>query len=149
MYINEYGGRETGNSYNFGPVAGRNVISNATTIFSGVAVIMQYRLSCIFIEIYVKFSTAATIQCELLPVCRPPSWIVGDVSSSWVLRNVTMECLIIRTVENRMRIWSLVMFVHGFVNGPDFDEISIAYPGFWPPYWISGATQDNNFYGVL
>jgi len=41
------------------------------------------------------------------------------------------------------------MFVHGFVNGPDFGEISIAYPGFRPPYWISGATQDKNFHGVL
>jgi len=28
--------------------------------------------------------------------------------------------------------------VHGFVNGPDFGKISIAYPGFRPPYWISG-----------
>ena len=37
------------------------------------------------------------------------------------------------------------MFVHGFVNGPDFGEISIAFPGFRPPYWISGATQDTIF----
>ena len=61
MYVNQYGGRETGSSYNFWPVAGRNVISNATTMFSGVAVTMQYRLSCNFIEIYVKFNMAAAI----------------------------------------------------------------------------------------
>ncbi len=104
MYVNQYGGRETGSSYNFWPVAGRNVISSATTMFSGVAVTMQYRMSCNFIEIYVEFNMAADMQCGLLPVCRPPSWIVGDVTSSPVQRNVTMECLIIRTVENRMII---------------------------------------------
>ena len=60
-----------------------------------------------------------------------------------------MECFVIRTAENRMKIGSLVMFVLGFVNGPDFGEISIAYPGFRSPYWISGATQDKNFRGVL
>ena len=26
MYVNQYGGRETGSSYNFGPVAARNLI---------------------------------------------------------------------------------------------------------------------------
>ena len=44
MYVNQYGGRETGSSYNVGPVAGKNLISNASTMFSGVAVSMQYRL---------------------------------------------------------------------------------------------------------
>ena len=34
-YVNQYGRLETGSSYNFGPVVGRNVISNATTIFRG------------------------------------------------------------------------------------------------------------------
>ena len=63
MYVNQDGGRETGSSYNFWPVAGRNVISNATTMFSGVAVTTQYRLSSNFIEIYVKFNMAAAIQC--------------------------------------------------------------------------------------
>ena len=61
MYVNQYGGRETGSNYNFCSVAGRNVISNATTMFSGVAVTMQYRLSCNFIEIYVKFNMTAAI----------------------------------------------------------------------------------------
>ena len=42
MYANQYVGRETGSSYNFGPIADRNVISNVTTMFSGVAVTMQY-----------------------------------------------------------------------------------------------------------
>jgi len=53
MYVNQYGGRETGSSNNFWPIAGRNVISNAATMFSGVTITMQYRLSCSFIEINV------------------------------------------------------------------------------------------------
>ena len=141
MYVNHYGGRETGSSYNFRPVADRNVISNAITIFSGVAVTMQYRLSCNFIEINVKFNMAFAIQCGLLPVCRPPSWIVGEVSSLSVLRNITGSVLIvIRTVENRMRIRCLVTFLYGSVNRPDFWKISIAFTCFRLPYWISGAT---------
>ena len=59
--VNQYGGRKTGNSYNFGAVAGRNLILNATAMFSGVSVTMQYRLSCNSIEIYVKFNMAAAI----------------------------------------------------------------------------------------
>ena len=31
LYANQEGGRETGSSYNFGPAADRNVISNVTT----------------------------------------------------------------------------------------------------------------------
>ena len=45
MCENQYGGRETGSSYNFGPVADRNVISSVTTMFSNVVVTMQYRPS--------------------------------------------------------------------------------------------------------
>ena len=44
MYVNQCGGRETGISYNFGPVAGRNVISSANTMFSGVA--SQCNIEC-------------------------------------------------------------------------------------------------------
>ena len=59
MCENQYGGRETGSSYNFGPVADRNVISSVTTMFSKVVVTMQYRLSRNFIKIYVKYNMAA------------------------------------------------------------------------------------------
>jgi len=33
VYVNQYDGRETGSSYNFGLTADRNVISNVTTMF--------------------------------------------------------------------------------------------------------------------
>ena len=59
MYVNQYGGRETGSSYNIGSGADRNVISNVATMFSGMAVTMQYRPSWNFIEIYVKYNMAA------------------------------------------------------------------------------------------
>jgi len=66
MYVNQYGGRETGSSYNFGPISDRNVVSSATTMFSRVAVIMQYRSSCYFVEIYVKFNMAVAKPAAIL-----------------------------------------------------------------------------------
>jgi len=50
---------QTGSSYNFGPIADRDVVSSATTMFSGVAVTMQHQLSCHFVDIFEKFKMAA------------------------------------------------------------------------------------------
>jgi hypothetical protein len=55
-YINQYGGRETGSSYNFGSAGDRNVISNGPTMFSRVVVTMKYRPLWNFIEFYVKYN---------------------------------------------------------------------------------------------
>ena len=41
MDENQHGGRETGSSYNIESGADRNVISNVTTMFSGVTVTMN------------------------------------------------------------------------------------------------------------
>jgi hypothetical protein len=62
----QYGGRQTGSSYNFGPIADRNVVSSATAMFSGVVVTMQYRLPSNFVGICVKFNMAATKQAIVL-----------------------------------------------------------------------------------
>ena len=50
---------QTGSSYNFGPITDRDVVSSATTMFSGVAVTMQHQLRCRFVDIFEKFKMAA------------------------------------------------------------------------------------------
>ena len=68
MCINQYGGRETGSSYNFVPMADRNVISNVTTMFSDVAITMKHCPSCHFIDIYLKFSIVAMKPVAILNI---------------------------------------------------------------------------------
>ena len=50
---------QTGSSYNFGPITDRDVVSSATTMFSGIAVTMQHQLRCHFVDIIEKFKMAA------------------------------------------------------------------------------------------
>jgi hypothetical protein len=64
--VNQYGGRKTGNSYNFGSKADRNVVSGVTTMFSRVAVTMKHRPSCYFVDIYLKFNMAARKLASIL-----------------------------------------------------------------------------------
>jgi len=56
----------TGSIYNYRPVADKNVISNFTTMFPGVAITMHYRQSSNFIEIYEKFNMAAGFVAAML-----------------------------------------------------------------------------------
>ena len=62
----QYGGRQTRSGYNFGPIADKNVVSSATTMFSGIAVTMQHRPPSNFIEVYEKFSMAANFVAAIL-----------------------------------------------------------------------------------
>jgi len=55
----QYGCCQTGCSYNFGVTADRSLVSSANTMFSGVAITMQYGQSWNLIEIYVEFNIAA------------------------------------------------------------------------------------------
>ena len=62
----QYGGRQTGSGYNFGPIADKKVVSSATSKFSEIAVTMQHQLPSNFIEIYEKFYMAAGFVAAIL-----------------------------------------------------------------------------------
>ena len=55
----ETGFFQTGSSYNFGSITDRDVVSSATTMFSGVAVTMQHQSLCHFVDIFEKFKMEA------------------------------------------------------------------------------------------
>ena len=111
---------ERGNADAPGHVTGRNVISNATTMFSGVVVTMQYRRPGNFIELYVKLNITAAIynvDCFRFVGRRLELLVMSHHCQCWGMLLV-VSCH--QNCRNRMRIWCLVTFLHGLINRPDF-----------------------------
>lgn len=119
MCENQYGGRETGSSYNFGPVADRNVISSVTTMFSRVVVTMQYRPSWNFIKIYVKYNMAAVKPEVVITLVQKQieMWFQVLVLC---FQGSPSQCNIDRHVMSSISTWN-----------------SIWRPRKRPPYWTS------------
>ena len=92
----QYGGRQTGSSYNFGSKADRNVVSSVSTMFSGVAVTMQYRPSCYVVDIYLKFNMAATKKAAILNI--PTAILNFSYISMKMLQS--RYCIVTATPEN-------------------------------------------------
>jgi len=99
MYITQYGGRETGSSYNFGPMADINVISSVSAMFSEVAVTMQHRVSSYFIKIYEKFNMAADLAAAIL---NSPASILNFLKITMKEHNV--RCGIMTATPENMLI---------------------------------------------